>query len=132
MRIFKTKVFARFARSAGLGDKALRQAANEVEKGLVDAALGGNLFKKRVALPGRGKRGGARTILVHCKSPVRMFFLYGFPKNVKDNLSDVELLALKRLEKEYSKFRDEQIKTLIDSAELQEIENGDAEEEDNG
>nr|WP_263469118.1 type II toxin-antitoxin system RelE/ParE family toxin [Stenotrophomonas sp. CFS3442] len=32
-----------------------------MEGGLVDADLGGGIFKKRVALPGRGKRGSVRT-----------------------------------------------------------------------
>jgi DNA-binding transcriptional regulator YiaG len=31
--------------------------------GLIDADLGGHVVKKRVALPGQGKRGGARTIV---------------------------------------------------------------------
>ena len=31
--------------------------------GLVDADFGGGVVKKHVALPGRGKRGGARTLV---------------------------------------------------------------------
>jgi hypothetical protein len=34
-----------------------------MEQGLIDADLGGGLFKKRIALPGRGKSGGARTLI---------------------------------------------------------------------
>jgi hypothetical protein len=56
-------VFARWARKEGVTDRALRVAVAEMESGLVDARLGGGLFKKRVALPGGGKRGGARTIV---------------------------------------------------------------------
>jgi hypothetical protein len=123
MRLFKTMVFGKFARSQGLTDEALLQAAREVERDLVDAKLGGNLYKKRVALPGRGKRGGARTILVYRKSPKLMFFLYGFPKNEKANLTASELTAYKKLEKEYSNFTEEQINTLIRTKDLEEVEN---------
>ena len=41
MRIFKTKLFARFARRERINDDALREAVERVEKGLVDADLGG-------------------------------------------------------------------------------------------
>jgi hypothetical protein len=44
-----------------------------MERGLIDANLGGGIIKKRVALPGRGKRGGART-LVATNSANRWFF----------------------------------------------------------
>ena len=45
--------------------------------GLIDANLGGHLVKKRVALRGRGKRAGARTI-VATKFEERWVFLFGF------------------------------------------------------
>ena len=63
MRAFKTKAFARWAAGEGLGDEALAVAAAEMERGLIDARLGGQVVKKRVALAGRGKRGGARTLV---------------------------------------------------------------------
>jgi hypothetical protein len=40
-----------------LTDQILCQAVAEMEKGLIDADLGGGVVKKRVALPGRGKSG---------------------------------------------------------------------------
>jgi hypothetical protein len=51
--IIKTKKFDRWARKAALSDELLCQAVGEMLKGLVDADLGGGVFKKRVALPGR-------------------------------------------------------------------------------
>jgi hypothetical protein len=56
-------------------------------------ALGGSVYKKRVPLPGRGKRGGAR-ILVATKHANRWFLLYGFGKNEQGNIDDRELAAL--------------------------------------
>jgi hypothetical protein len=41
----------------------LFHAVIELTNGLVDADLGGGIVKKRVALPGHGKRGSTRTLL---------------------------------------------------------------------
>ena len=57
MRAFKVKAFARWANREGLNDGALASAVIEMEHGLIDAKLGGQIIKKRVALPGHGKRG---------------------------------------------------------------------------
>jgi hypothetical protein len=62
-RVFKTKTFARWSRKAGVPDDALGTAVQEMVAGLIDADLGGHVYKKRVAMPGRGKSGGARVIL---------------------------------------------------------------------
>lgn len=51
MRIFKTPVFAKWARQEKLTDGQLRQAVKEMEQGLIEADLGGHIYKKRVALP---------------------------------------------------------------------------------
>lgn len=66
-------------RKAGLTDDALCEAVSEMVQGLIDADLGGHVVKKRVALPGQGKCGGARTI-VATKLAGRWFFLYGLAK----------------------------------------------------
>jgi len=60
--IIKTKKFDRWARKTALTD-ASRIAVEEMVEGLIDADLGGGVFKKRVALPGRGKSGSVRTLL---------------------------------------------------------------------
>lgn len=36
-----------------------------MENGLIDAELSGDVVNKRVALTGRGKRGGTRTLVVY-------------------------------------------------------------------
>ena len=48
---------------AGVTDADLRRCVTEMQAGLIDADLGGHVVKKRIALRGRGKRGGARTIV---------------------------------------------------------------------
>jgi len=77
--MFKTRTFARWSRKAQISDKALLKAVAEMAAGLVDADLGGSVYKKRVPLPGRGKSGGAR-ILVATRHVNRWFLLYGFGK----------------------------------------------------
>jgi hypothetical protein len=60
-RVFTTRYFWRWMRKIELTESALCSAVAEMASGLVDADLGGGVFKKRVALPGRGKSGSART-----------------------------------------------------------------------
>jgi hypothetical protein len=62
-RILKTRTFKRWMRKTLIKDGMLRKAIEEMERGLVDADLGGNIFKKRIALPGRGKSGSTRTLI---------------------------------------------------------------------
>ena len=49
MRIFKDRLFNKWADKEGITDKLLRVAVVEMEEGLVDADLGGNVYKN--ALP---------------------------------------------------------------------------------
>lgn len=94
MRIFQTKWFARWSKKEGLSEQSLCDAVTEMEEGLIDAHLGGNVIKKRVGVGARGKSGGVRTILAF-KIKEKAFFLYGFAKNQRDNIEEKELQALK-------------------------------------
>ena len=96
MRICKTRSFDKWAAKEGLADPVLAAAVAEMEAGLIDAELGGQVVKKRVSLAGRGKRGGARTLLAYRQGD-RAFFVYGFAKNERDNIDAKELKALKQL-----------------------------------
>jgi hypothetical protein len=78
-RVFKTRTFARWSRKALVPDATLCAAVAEMAAGLIDADLGGSVYKKRVAMPGRGKRGGAR-VLLGSNLGSRWFFLYGFER----------------------------------------------------
>jgi hypothetical protein len=55
MRIFKIKTFARWMRKEGLRDSGLVTAVEELGNGQFDANLGGKVYKKRIALRGRGR-----------------------------------------------------------------------------
>lgn len=93
LRVFKRKDFAKWQSAEKLPDASLCKAAREMASGLIDADLGGYLYKKRVARPGQGKSGGYRTIL-SARIGERYVFLHGFAKNDKANISQDERRAL--------------------------------------
>jgi hypothetical protein len=124
MQAFKTRAFAKWTNGEGLDDGALASAVAEMEQGLIDARLGGHVVKKRVALPGRGKRGGART-LVAFKENDKAFFIFGFAKNERANVSNDELNALKLLAKELLNYPAATIRKAVEAGELIEIEMND-------
>jgi hypothetical protein len=120
IRIFKNAWFRRFSRREGLIDKALREAVASAEKGTVDADLGGNVIKQRIARPGQGKSGGYRTIIIFRRGD-KAFFVYGYAKSERDNLDQGETDAFKKAAKELLALSDEQIQQLIESGALTEI-----------
>tara|TARA_B100000745_G_scaffold273603_1_gene202081 strand:+ start:385 stop:759 length:375 start_codon:yes stop_codon:yes gene_type:complete len=122
MRIFKNKAFSKWAAKEGLDDDALRAAVDEMERGLIDADLGGHVVKKRVAVGGRGKSGGVRTLLAY-KVGDKAFFVYGFAKNARANISADELKALKHLAKELLGYSDKALTEAIKHGALIEVEN---------
>ncbi|MDE1163502.1 MAG: type II toxin-antitoxin system RelE/ParE family toxin [Acidobacteriaceae bacterium] len=98
LRIFKSREFARFAKRSGLSDQALLHAVEQVESGLIDADLGGGVYKQRVARPGKGKSGGFRTILL-MRAGELILFVDGFAKSERDNITTEELLAFRMVAK---------------------------------
>ncbi len=119
-RVFKTRRFGHWAKKVGIPNQALCAAVAEMTQGLVDADLGGGVVKKRVALPGRGKSGGART-LVATNRGSRWFFVFGFAKNVRANISGRELEALRKLADDLLGLTDSDLETAVFKATLEEI-----------
>lgn len=91
-----------------------------MQAGLVGADLGGGVVKKRVALPGRGKSGGARTLLATNRGS-RWFFVFGFAKNERSNVSDIELEALKMLAHDLLSLNDSNLDQAVLGGQLMEI-----------
>jgi hypothetical protein len=120
MRVFKNKPFARFARKAGLADKALLKAITDAEKGLVDADLGGGVLKQRVARDGGGKSGGFRTIILF-RLGERAFFIHCFAKSDRDNIRDDELAAFKLLAAALLAYDDVALATAVAAGVLLEV-----------
>lgn len=119
-RIFKTRYFQRWMRKTELTDDALCTAVCEMTKGLIDADLGGGVVKKRVGLAGRGKRGGAR-ILVATNRDSRWFFVFGFEKSERSNISAEEKEALQTLARDLLLRTDQELDAEVIDGALQEI-----------
>jgi len=119
-RVFKTRHFTRWMRKTGLADTALCAAVDEMVRGLVDADLGGGVLKKRVPLPGRGKSGSTRTLVATNKGS-RWFFLFGFEKNERGNVSGKELEALQAIADDLLKLSSRDLDAQVESGALQEI-----------
>lgn len=123
MRVFKGKQFSRWATSERIGDSDLCQAAAEAFACQFDADLGGYLFKQRIARRDGGKSGGFRTILGFRKSDSsRIFFLYGFPKNARANITARERAALSTNATALIGASDEQIEALKAKGAIVEME----------
>ncbi|MEX2165090.1 MAG: type II toxin-antitoxin system RelE/ParE family toxin [Sulfuricaulis sp.] len=119
MNLYKTKWFHRWAAREGLTDAALWTAVMELEQGLADA-LGGNVYKKRIGLPGRGKRGSVRTLIAF-RQGERAFFMYGYPKNERANISNDDLKALRLLAKELLGYNEQGLAKAVKAGELIEV-----------
>lgn len=100
MERYKLRDFAKWARKAGLTDSALSKALDEMAAGLLGDRLGANVFKKRVALPGQGKRGATRAIVIFKKNDVAVF-LYGYSKKEKSDLTSKEEEQLRTFSKAF-------------------------------
>ena len=112
MRVFKTRQFSRWAVKEGLSDQVLQAAVVQMEEGRIDADLGGQLYKQRIRLQGRGKRGGARTLVAY-RAHDKAFFLYGFAKNARANIRVKELKALRLLSRELLGYTDAALKEML-------------------
>ncbi len=77
-----------------------------------------NTFKKW----GGGKRGSTRTLLATNWNN-KWFFVYGFEKNERANISENELESLKKLAKNLLGLTDVQIAAAIEEGFLMEVEN---------
>ena len=124
MKVFKTKSFSRFARKETLEDAALFRAAVDAAAGHIDADLGGGVIKQRVARKGGGKSGGFRTILLF-RSGSHVFFVFGFAKNERPNISKDELTAFRKLADTLLILRPEQLETAVEGGELIEVTDND-------
>jgi hypothetical protein len=119
-RVFKTHNFSRWMKEVELTDELLSIAVLEMENGLIDADLGGGVVKKRIALAGRGKSGSSRTLLATNKND-RWFFILGFEKNERDNISIKELKALKTVATDLLRYSNEELNIAVKNYKLEEI-----------
>ena len=120
MRVLKTRVFARFAKSESITDAQLVAAIMQAELGLIDADLGGGLIKLRIARAGKGKSGGFRTVIAY-RAGSRAVFLTGFAKSRRDNIEPFELAALKLAAADLLSVTDKAVNIFVDGQRLIEV-----------
>ncbi|MGH6898349.1 MAG: type II toxin-antitoxin system RelE/ParE family toxin [Geminicoccaceae bacterium] len=120
MRIFATRWFARFARREGIAAADLREAVRRIERGLVDADLGGRVVKQRISRPHAGKSGGFRSIVIF-RAGRRAIFVYGFATSARATIRPDELLGFKRLAAEMLGYDDAALAKTLASGALEEV-----------
>ena len=119
-RVFKTRHFKRWMRKTELTDVALCGAVAEMAQGLIDAELGGGVVKKRIGTAGRGRSSGVRTLVATNKGN-RWFFVFGFEKNDRANISSDELEALQTIAAELLALSGRELGQAVEDTTLEEI-----------
>lgn len=119
-RIFKNKWFSRFARKESIVDADLCAAISNVEKGLIEADLGGGVVKQRIAQAQEGKSGGYRSIILF-RSDDKAFFVYGFAKSKRNNINQDELAGFKALADEMLGYDDATLARSLKSGAITEV-----------
>ncbi len=122
-RIFKTRAFVSALKKLGIADAALMLAVRELSEGLHDGDLGGGLYKKRIAVDGKGKRGSVRTIIA-TRAGRDWFYLYGFRKNERADITQREQVALKMLAKDLLALDEDALQIALRDRAIEEIAHG--------
>ena len=78
------------------------------------------MIKKRIGIRGRGKSGSVRTLLAF-QLDDKAFFIYGFSKNERANVSQKELKALKLLAAELLGYTNAALEKAMRAGELIEV-----------
>ena len=130
IKAFMSRQFAPWARGEEVTDDALCNAVREIERGLVDARLGGFLLKKRIPKSHKGKSGGLRTIIAY-RQEHRLVFLFGFAKRDRANIEQTEKQALLELGNVYMAMSEKDLSEAIRSGVLLEVVCDGEEEEPN-
>jgi hypothetical protein len=112
MSLYKTRPFSRLAKKAGISDSALKAVVEEMRAGIIHAGLGGNVYKQRVAVEGRGKRSGNRVIVV-ANLQDRWIFVHCYSKNDKSNISHHEEIAFKEFAHIYLNLSEKTIQAAV-------------------
>jgi hypothetical protein len=123
VKILKTHWFDRFAKKQNISDLCLCDAIGRAERGQIDADLGGGLIKQRIAREGEGRRGGFRAIVIY-RYGKRAFFVYGFSKNDRDNVSKPEMDGFRKL-CNLLDIPDDQLNAMIEEQKFIEVSKGD-------
>ena len=87
-RIYKLKHFDKWLKKQGIPEKNLKIAANEIENGLFEAALGGLIYKKRI--PFREKVKVAELAPLSLIRPRELLFSFLDLRKIKRTISPLK------------------------------------------
>jgi hypothetical protein len=114
------RAFRRWAIRVAVSRAELQDVAARLERGLIDANLGGNLYKQRIALPGRGRSGGARAIIATRFAGI-VVFLYGFEKNERESVTEREIELYRGIARELLAMNENQTACALAEGVLWEV-----------
>lgn len=99
MLFIETPIFTRVIRELLADDDyarfQLELAAAPTSGDLIEGT--GGLRKIRLAVKGRGKRGGARVVYYYFASASRIILLFAYPKNAQETLTAEQKSALRSI-----------------------------------
>ena len=122
MNVYKTKDFSRAARKDKISDEELTAAAEEIEKGRIDADLGARLVKQRIS-QGPGGRSNSHRAIIATKEGERIVFLHLFAKNVRQSLTRKETEVYREAAKRLADLTSSQVEQLLQAKEWIKVEN---------
>lgn len=96
----QTHLFTQTSENAGLGEVqllALEGILRERPDAGVTVGGAGGARKIRVALAGRGKRGGARVLYYYVGQDDTIYLLLAYGKNVQENLTEAQKQIIKEM-----------------------------------
>ena len=96
------------------------EAIARARRGLIDADLGGGVIKQRIARPNEGRSGGFRSLVLF-RVEAHAFFVYGFAKNERDNITKEELKELRALADEMLTFEETGLQTALKAEKIFEV-----------
>ncbi len=120
MRVFQSRWFQRFSKKEGIAGSVLFEAVSRAELGSIDAELGGEVIKQRIARPRQGRSKGYRTIILFRRG-ARAFFVYGFSKSQMANISREEAAEFKEAAKHVLGLSEKQLGELLTRGDFVEV-----------
>ena len=88
--------------------------------GQIDADLGGEVIKQRVARPGQGRSRGYRTIILFRRG-AKAFFMYGFSKSQRANIDNREVEEFKDAAKPILALTEKHLAELLKRGDFAEV-----------
>ena len=98
----------------------MREAVARADQGQIDADLGGEVIKQRIARPGQGRSKGYRTIIL-LRRGEKAFFVYGFSKSQRANIDHDEEHQFKDAAKHVLALTEKQLAELVKRGDFMEV-----------